>query len=74
MAQIFNNLKDLASIKVTLPSGNASTGDVLDLDNGVMCVKRKNLNKYFEKYICKSEEELSDTLWFNYGVFLRVID
>lgn len=74
MAQSFNNLKDLAAIKVTLPAGNNNTGDILDLDNGVMVIKRHNINKYLEKYICKDEDELKDTLWFNYGIFLRIAD
>ena len=74
MAQSFNSLKDLAAIKVTLPSRNNNTGDILDLDNGVMVIKRHNINKYLEKYICKDEDELKDTLWFNYGIFLRIAD
>ena len=74
MVQSFKSLKDLTAIKKSLPSGNYSNGDIFDFDNGVMVIKRHNLNKYLEKYICKNEDELKDTLWFNYGVFLRIAD
>lgn len=48
--------------------------DVIDMDNGSMVIHRKNINKYLEKYICKSENDLEDTLWYSYGVFVKIID
>lgn len=48
--------------------------DIVDLDNGSMTIHRSNINKYLEKYMCKSEEDLTDTLWYSYGVFVRVVD
>lgn len=48
--------------------------DVVDIDNGFMLVSRNNLSKYLERYMCKTEEDLQDTLWYNYGVFLKIVD
>lgn len=48
--------------------------DVIDVDNGFMLVSRNNLQKYLEQYMCKTEEDLQDTLWYNYGVFLKIVD
>lgn len=48
--------------------------DIIDLDNGTMVIHRANLNKYLEKYICKDEDDLSDTLYYSYGIYLTIID
>ena len=48
--------------------------DVIDFDNGSMTVYKENLNKYLEKYGCKDEYDLSETLWFSYGVYVKVVD
>jgi hypothetical protein len=54
--------------KITTPN------DIIDLDNGTMIIHRANLNKYLEKYICKDEDDLSDTLYYSYGIYLTIID
>lgn len=48
--------------------------DVIDMDNGTATIHRGNLTKYLEKYMCKTEEDLENTLWFSYGVFVRIVD
>jgi hypothetical protein len=52
----------------------AGDTDIVDIDNGFMLVSRNNLQKYFERYMCKTETDLQDTLWYNYGVFLKIVD
>ena len=47
--------------------------DVIDFDNGSMTIYKENLNKYLENYSCKDEYDLSETLWFHYGVYLKVV-
>lgn len=48
--------------------------DIIDLDNGTMTIFSENINKYLEQYICKNAEDLEKTLWFSYGIFVKVID
>ena len=48
--------------------------EVIDLDHGYMSVARENLSKYLERYMCKDENDLQDTLWYNYGVYVRIFD
>ena len=48
--------------------------DIIDLDNGTMIIHRCNLNKYLEQYICKDEDDLSDTLYYSYGIYVTIID
>ena len=47
--------------------------DLFDLDNGVAIIHERNLAKYLEKYMCKDQDELSDYLYYNKGIFLKVI-
>lgn len=51
-----------------------NTSDVIDLDNGSMTIHKDNINRYLEKYACKSQEDLENTLWFSYGIFVRVVE
>ena len=51
-----------------------SSSDIIDVEGGNMIIHRSNINKYLEQYMCKSEEDLSDTLWYSYGMFVKVID
>ena len=51
-----------------------SDEDIIDIPNGRMTIHRANLNKYLEKYICKNEDDLSDTLYYQHGVYLTIID
>jgi hypothetical protein len=48
--------------------------DSVDFDNGTAIIYAEHINKYLEKYSCKDVTDLEDTLWFNYGVFVKVID
>lgn len=50
------------------------SNDAIDLDNWSMVIHRKNINKYLERYLCKSEEDLEDTLWYGYGFSVKIID
>ena len=52
----------------------SNSSDIIDLDNGSMTIHRKNLNKYLEKYLCKSEDDFENTMWYSYGVFVRIVD
>ena len=68
-----NSLDALSEIRSSLPTGNSSGNATIDMDNGVMTIRKSNLNKYLEKYSCKDEDDLQDTLWFNYGIFVRIV-
>lgn len=48
--------------------------DVVDFDNGIMIISHDNINKYLERYMCKDEFDLQDTLWYNYGVYVKIVD
>lgn len=58
----------------TLRASITAGTDTIDLDNGVMRVHMKNINKYLEQYACKDAQDLSDTLWYSYGIFCQVIE
>ncbi len=47
--------------------------DLIDLDNGVMRIYYEHIDKYLEKYVCKTPEELEDTLYYNYGIYCEII-
>lgn len=48
--------------------------DVIDMDNGTMLIYSENIDKYLEQYACKNAEDFSDTMWFNYGIFVKIVD
>lgn len=48
--------------------------DIIDFDNGMMIIYPENLNKYLERYSCKNADDLQDTLWGSYGVFVKIVD
>ena len=48
--------------------------DVKDFDNGSLIIYSENLEKYLEEYACKDVEDLEDTLWYSYGVYVKIID
>lgn len=67
---------ELADIKLNLISRDSDrrvVNDVVDFENGTLIVNRNNLTKYLERYSCKDEDDLSDTLWYSYGVFLKIV-
>ena len=66
--------KTLAKEKEFKERFTESKEDIIDLDNGTMLIHRCNLNKYLEQYICKDEDDLSDTLYYSYGIYATIID
>ena len=44
------------------------------MDNGTMIIHRENISKYLERYMCKDEDDLQDTMWYYYGVFVKVVE
>lgn len=50
------------------------SGDIIDKEHGVMRIHAANVSKYLEKYACRDEEDLCDTLYYSYGVFCQVVD
>lgn len=54
---------------------NSLTGckDVIDFDNGTALIYSENIMKYLEKYACKDADDLCDTLWRAYGVFVKIV-
>ena len=32
------------------------------MDNGTMVIHRQNISKYLERYMCKDEDDLQDTM------------
>lgn len=48
--------------------------DAIDFKHGTATLYRENLMRQLEKFCCKNEEELVDTLYYKYGVFAKVID
>ena len=70
----FDAFKDLVANDVSLREKITNTNDIIDMDNGTMVIHRQNITKYLERYMCKDEDDLQDTMWYNYGVFVKVID
>ena len=70
----FDTFKDLVANDVSLREKITNTNDIVDMDNGTMVIHRQNISKYLERYMCKDEDDLQDTMWYNYGVFVKVID
>ena len=70
----FDAFKDLVANDVSLREKITNTNDIIDMDNGTMVIYRQNISKYLERYMCKDEDDLQDTMWYSYGVFVKVID
>ena len=70
----FDAFKDLVANDVSLREKITNTNDIIDMDNGTMVIHRQNISKYLERYMCKDEDDLQDTMWYNYGVFVKLID
>ena len=47
--------------------------DIIDWDNGTMMIYNENINKYLERYACKDANDLIDTLWYSYGMVVKII-
>ena len=48
--------------------------DILDRETGLGIIYRENLMKEMERFMCKDEEDLSNTLYNAYGIFVRIVD
>lgn len=70
MGKIFT----LESFKDFVKSEHSKTKDDIDIRNGKMTIHKSNIDKYLEKYMCKNEDDLSDTLYYNLGVWVKIID
>lgn len=64
----------LDEFKNLVKNNNPLKIDTIDMENGKMTIHKCNINKYLEKYACRDEEDLSDTLWYSYGCLINVID
>jgi hypothetical protein len=74
MKMDFDSFKEKVNKDSEFKSSLSAQSDSIDLDNGSMIIHRCNLNKHLEKWMCKSEEDLIDTLWYSHGVFVKVVD
>ena len=74
MTMTLDEFKHLMATDKWLKDEVVKATDIIDMDNGSMIIHRSNLNKYLERYMCKDEDDLKDTLWFNNGVYVKVID
>ena len=70
----FDAVKDLVANDVSLREKITNTNDIIDMDNGTMVIHRQNISKQLERYMCNDEDDLQDTMWYNYGVFVKVIE
>lgn len=70
----FDTFKDLVSNDASFRKEITRNSDIIDMDNGTMIIHRQNINKYLERYMCKDEDDLKDTMWYNYGVFVKVVE
>jgi hypothetical protein len=69
-----DSFKEAVTTDEDLANSLIGKSDTIDYDNGSAIIHRCNLNKYLEKYMCKNEDDLSNTMWFSYGIFVHVVD
>lgn len=67
------SFKHALNVDVQLKESISNETDVFDIDNGVAIVHQSNIMKYLERYMCKSQEELQDYLYYNKGIFLKIV-
>ena len=70
----FDTFKDLVSNDASFRKEITRNSDIIDMDNGTMIIHRQNINKYLERYMCQDEDDLQDTMCYNYAVFVKVIE
>ena len=70
----FDAFKDLMANDVSLREEITRDSDIIDIDNGSMVIHKRNISKYLECYMCKDEDDLQDTMWYHYGVFVKVVE
>lgn len=64
----------LDEFKAYINEKKTNKKDHIDMKNGRMTVYRDNLPKYLEKYMCQNEEDLDNTLYRSFGIWLKVVD
>lgn len=64
----------LESFKDFVKSEHSKKKDDIDIKNGKMTIHKSNINKYLEKYMCKNENDLFDTLYGSFGIWMKIID
>ena len=64
----------LEAFKDFVQSERLKTKDDIDIRNGRMTIHKSNINKYLEKYMCKNEDDLFDTLYMSFGIWVKIID
>lgn len=69
----FDDFKSMVSSNDEFKNLLIGKNDIIDWDNGTMMIYSENINKYLEKYACKNAEDLVDTLWYSYGVFVKIV-
>lgn len=72
-AYTLDSFKSAISTDINLRDALAGTADSIDFDNGTALIHRENINRYLERYACKDERDLEDTLWYNHGVFVKIV-
>lgn len=70
----FDAFKDLMANDASLREEMTRDSDIIDIDNGSMVIHKRNISKYLERYMCKDEDDLQDTMWYHYGVFVKVVE
>jgi hypothetical protein len=70
----FDDFKTLMQTDTAAKERVSGTSDIIDFDNGSMIIHRYNINKYLERYMCKDEDDLKDTMWYNHGVYVKILD
>lgn len=69
-----DTFKDLVANDASFRKEITRNSDIIDMDNGTMIIHRENISKYLERYMCKDEDDLQDTMWYYYGVFVKVVE
>lgn len=67
------SFKDVLKSDTALKEKLAGESDIIDFDNGTAIIHKENINRYLERYICKNEKDLEDTLWYSYGIFVKFV-
>ena len=75
MAKTFtlDAFKEAVKTDLDFRDGLAGTSDSIDFDNGSAIIHKENVNRYLEKYMCKNERDLEGTLWYGYGVYVKIV-
>lgn len=68
-----DDFKNMVSSNNEFKNSLVSKNDIIDWDNGTMVIHSENINKYLEQYACKDADDLIDTLWYSYGMFVKII-